>query len=131
MIDQAKIMTLVGSATPVYYYEKMAGLINSGRVTDFMIDNGKCYANVKGYEVPGSRYVPMEGLYLWKDECETEIARQEAEQKAAFKASIHSVEDLVRFCFAHTVSMAEEYTDMVAREAAAERAYELLHIKVE
>ena len=62
---------------------------------------------------------------------EAEIARQEAEQKAAFKASIHSVEDLVRFCFAHTVSMAEEYTDMVAREAAAERDYELLHIKVE
>lgn len=131
MIDQAKIMTLVGSATPVYYYEKMAGLINSGRVTGFMIDNGNCYANVKGYEVPGSRYVPIEKLYLWKDECKAEIARQEAEQKAAFKASIHSVEDLVRFCFAHTVSMAEEYTDMVAREAAAERAYELLHIKVE
>lgn len=124
-------MTLVGSATPVYYYEKMAGLINSGLVTDFMFDNGKCYANVKGYEVPGSRYIPIEGLYLWKDECEAEIARQEAEQKAAFKASIHSVEDLVRFCFAHTVSTAEEYTNMVAREAAAERAYELLHIKVE
>ena len=48
-----------------------------------------------------------------------------------YKASIQSIDDLIRFMYEHPVSYCEEYTDYDARRAAKERAFELCGVQLE
>lgn len=61
-----------------------------------------------------------EGMKAMKAESDAAVKK--------YKDSIKDVNDLVRFMYDNTVSSAEEYTNWEARQAARERAKELLGI---
>lgn len=63
-------------------------------------------------------------LFETKEEAISYYEKEEKKQIEEYKAAIKTEADLVRFCLAHTVSYAEEYTDHTARQAAIEKGWE-------
>ena len=87
-------------------------------------------ANIKALDGARGNYtnMPLDRLFTTKQELLDAMHDKSNKHVASIKASIQTVEDLVRYMYDHVVANAEEYTDYDARRAVRERARELLNI---
>lgn len=105
--------------------------VNSGVVTEICTGEAEGYVKIKGtgdtFSTGGTK---IKNCYPTKQALLDALQAGWDAKVAAYKESIRTVGDLVRFCFEHNFS-AEEYTDWEARKAAQARAKELLGLELE
>jgi hypothetical protein len=77
-----------------------------------------------------SGYVKEDDIYKSKSDAEKAYKEEIQNRIKEYKSRINTVEDLVKFMFNENVTCAEEYTDYEARQAAIEKAKELLGIEL-
>lgn len=77
-----------------------------------------------------SGYVKEDDIYKSKSDAEKAYKEEIQNRIKEYKSRINTVEDLVKFMFNENVACAEEYTDYEARQAAIEKAKELLGIEL-
>lgn len=110
----------------VYVIQKITGITFRWKVLGFV----KCgyedgvELEAADYSIYGATKEPLSRLYPTRDAAREAQDAERAVLKAKYREEIHSVEDLVRFMFDHTVSVCEEYTEYEAREVAIEKATE-------
>lgn len=78
----------------------------------------------------GTTHIQKSKIFYSYGACYAAYRKRREEIKKNYKQSIHTVEDLVKFMYENNVAYAEEYTDYEAREAAKEKAQELLGIEL-
>ena len=66
----------------------------------------------------------LSDAFVFEEDAREYKRKKEEKMKNDYRNQIHSIQDLVRFMFEHTVSSAEEYTDWTARAVAIEKAKE-------
>lgn len=100
------------------------GTLRSGTIYDFTPARegkiAKIYENGRKGACTGAL---IEACWPSKEACLAKEAERSAAQVAAYKESIQSVHDLVRFLYKHDVN--SEYRDYDAAKAVKERAAEL------
>ena len=110
--------------TEVYWMDAY-GTIRGGFTTE-KEDIPDTYIHVAAtYPYKGYFTVEKKQCYPTHEAC-LKAAEERSKQKVnRLMKQIHSAEDLARFCFTHTVSRTEEYTDWDARKAAVLAAEKL------
>lgn len=102
----------------VWYFDSWDNL-RHGEIYDI----SKAYALTKEGKFGGARAgAKLEDCYPTKEACLKAKEERVAKQKAEYKASIKSIEDLVCFLYHHDVQ--SEFRDRAADEAAVECAAE-------
>lgn len=86
--------------------------------------------DIRGASALLSGLVKEEDIYKSKNEAEQAYNAEIQNRIKEYKSRINTIEDLVRFMFNENVAHAEEYTDYEARQAAIEKARELLGIEL-
>lgn len=107
----------------VYYQEPWSGCIGKAKIIEIIDDTVvklKC-------ETFGTRYYPIDKLYISVDELQKNMKEEFAKNVSALKGSIKTVEDLVIFPLMHCLC-GEEYTEHEAIHAYKAKAKELLNI---
>ena len=110
-----------------FYHELWSDAINKALITNIAADTVYIRDTVNG----GTVAHPMNCIFKTEEDG---LAAFEAENEARvneYCSRINTIEDLVRFAFDETVSLAEEYSNMNARNAYAKKAKELLGIELE
>lgn len=105
------------------------GHIECGTIIELFDNNGKDFARIRCKIVPCTTNVLVEELYRTKSAVEQACRDKARRIEDLYKAQIHTVEDLIRFCFTHDVSECE-YRDVQAYNIAREKARELLGIEI-
>lgn len=77
-----------------------------------------------------SGYVKEDDIYKSKSDAEKAYKEEIQNRIKEYKSRINTVEDLVKFMFNKNVTCVEEYRDYEARQAAVEKAKELLGIEL-
>ena len=77
-----------------------------------------------------SGVVKEQDVYISKNDAEQAYNTEIQNRIEEYKSRINTVEDLVKFMFNENVTHAEEYTNYEARQAAIEKAKELLSIEL-
>lgn len=111
----------------IFFIEKYSEEIKEGKITEFStikINNkSEGYVNVKVKNF-GSTGVLFSYAFITIEDAKEFHKREKEEKLNTYRKQIHSIEDLVKFMYANTVSLAEEYTDWNAREVVEEKAKE-------
>lgn len=110
------------------------GIIN-GEIKKFETtthDKGKSakFVYIRNNNAMLSGYVKEDDIYKSKSDAEKAYKEEIQNRIKEYKSRINTVEDLVKFMFNENVSYGEEYTDYEARQAAIEKAKELLGIEL-
>ena len=101
------------------------GNLHEGKVRLTEICEGVTFVRFGHYSV-----LREDTVFLSKEECMANHIKNFEEQVKKYMQGINSVEDLVRFGYNNSVSLAEEYTDWEAREAYKRKTEELLGVDV-
>lgn len=103
----------------VWYFDAWGNLQN-GVIYEIVDDHAKTKEGLHGGVLAGAK---LDKCWPSKEDCLYAENCRAVVQKAEYKESIKSVEDLVRFLYQNDVN--SEYRDEEARKAAKERAEEL------
>jgi hypothetical protein len=134
--DKRIVKTLTGVYTfgigdHVWFNNMWVGPV-SGVITAFEeTDDHKEYAEIHWDDGGTSGALLADGIYPDEESIIKANSIKNDKTVAAYKESIKDVSDLVRFMYNKAVCTAEEYTDWEARQAARERAKELLGIDLD
>lgn len=86
--------------------------------------------DIRGSSAMLSGTVKEEDVYMSKNDAEQAYNTEIQNRIEEYKSRINTVEDLVKFLFNENVVYSEEYTNYEARQAAIEKAKELLDIEL-
>lgn len=119
----------------VWFLEHWSQMPQSGIITEFgEVDSDKIHPTIRTYaklklNIGGSMSVLMDDLYDTKEELIEVVHQKSRKNIENMKEEIKNVTDLIKFMFENTISSGSgEYIDYDARNAAIERAKELLNI---
>lgn len=98
-------------------------------ITDYKGKSAK-FVYIRNNYAMLSGYVKEDDIYKSKSDAEKAYKEEIQNRIKEYKSRINTVEDLVKFMFNENVICAEEYTDYEARQAAIEKAKELLGIEL-
>ena len=117
MITNAKIGQII------WFKERWSGMPTEAKITAVYDTHAETHLTHGG-----TMNVRFADMFVSKNELMRTMQDESNRNVAVIKASIQTVEDLVRYMYDHVVANAEEYTDYDARRAVRERARELLNI---
>lgn len=105
------------------------GHIECGTIIELFDNGGRSFARIRCKIIPGTTNILVDELYKTKSAVEQACRDKARRIEDYYRTKIHTVEDLVKFCFTHDVSECE-YRDTQAYNVAREKAKELLGIEI-
>ena len=105
------------------------GHIECGTIIELFDNGGRSFARFRCKIIPGTTNILVDELYKTKSAVEQACRDKARRIEDYYRAKIHTIEDLVKFCFTHDVSECE-YRDTQAYNVAREKAKELLGIEI-